>query len=187
MLKDTHPDYYLDLVCGLESLSLAESLKDMVSHPSLPNLARLTDLTRLELTDWAAGEDDSVIALRGLGLQELVLLDCTDLELELFEPHALQKLEKMHIEDSKRTNESDLDRQYVQDYERELEDSATAVFRLPSLHQLSGMCALFETSMSQGLKSWKESDCPEGTMVTDKSYHRCCVESLKLWIKPGSS
>ena len=165
---------------------------DKYYHFELPKLARFTALIRLELSDWKRAEDKSLKALRRLNLQELVLLSCPLLELQLFVPFALQQLRRLHIEDSTGANKIDMvdthkERQLRLDRKSTLEESGKAVFQLPELHQLSGMCSLFQIGMKEGLRSWKEAECPEGTMLLDSSCHKCHVDWLRLWIKPGSS
>lgn len=185
----------------LQSLSLADAYEGRLYFLGLPKLDRLTGLTRLELLSLGRVEKDSLDALRHLELQELVLLNCNELERELFvraperefwrpgpKRSPMQALKKLHIEDSKWSEDraEDDDRQLAIARQIKLEKAADVVLQLPKLRQLSGLCRLFDAAMGQGLRSWVEAECPDGTMVTHKSQHRCRRGCLKVWYRPGS-
>lgn len=96
ILTASDPDF-VDLADdSLPSISLKEQEPD--AFESVAKLTRLTSLTRIELRYMCAG--DSLTSLRGLPLQELVLLDCPGVAYKLFAPAALTTLRRLHIEDA---------------------------------------------------------------------------------------
>ena len=120
-------------------------------------------------------------------LRELVLLNCKQIELkpQLSVPGALTSLTALHIEDATCSSYRAESLQPVPASKREeLKKVGDAIFRLPQLQQLSGWCDLFAIGMKQGLKSWEKCALPEGTMVTDKLDHTCCLSWMKVWTKP---
>ena len=181
----------------LESLSIKDdSDLNLGWDARLPELLRLTGLTRLVLIQWDYDEMSlhSVEVLRQLHLQELVLLDCHQLELDIFIPGALTSLRKLHIEETTSIfingeEEGQLyidnrqDEPVVQSNVQISKEVAEAVFSLPELFQLSGLCNLFAMGMKEGLRNWEEAPLLEGFMVPSKDHHTCAVSRLKVWTK----
>ena len=138
-----------------------------------PELARLVELTRLELVqqDQISYSQAALIALRGLRLQELVLLNCHEMELKLLlsVPGALTTLRKLHIEDPAALSyQPETCEPLPCGKQKDLKSVGAAIFGLPELQQLSGWCDLFAIGMRHGLRRWKKSAFPEGFMVTFK-------------------
>lgn len=166
---------------SLPSLSLQEPHPDLLS-PSLAKLARLSCLTRLELRDVYAR--DSMTRLRGLPLQELVLIDCPGAEEKLFVPAALTTLRRLHIE------ERHCDGTLYEDEkgsslaeERQLQNLGDIVLQLPELMQVSGFSNLLAIGLRAGLRSWEEGKLARGTMVSQNSFHRASLHQMKIWRK----
>ena len=179
-------DFYIFIRLGsgdLKSLSLLVPIYEYPS-PILPQLSRLTGLTRLELVEFNA--QHCLSSLRTLPLQELVLVNCQEFELKLFAANAqyalTTTLRKLHIEEVSYAGE----RQAREIRQPHLEEVGQAVFQLPGLHQVSGGCDLFAIGMSQGLENWGEADLVQGTMVTYSEFHYLPVAQMKTWTKPES-
>ena len=170
---------------------LSLSLHDAYFHLSVSafsqKLASLTGLTRLELVDSRAIPLRDIELLRQLQLQELVLINSTAIALKLLVPGALSWLKKLHMEDSGCTSNARAGRECMTAEQlQNLAATRHAIFQLPELHQLSGMCNLFVAGMRQGKIKWIVTPCAEGTMVSDKASHRCPVHLMKIWTKPSS-
>ena len=168
---------------NLQSLSLQEDEANIYISSPLPRLDILTRLTRLELLE-RDGDADNSIEIRGLQLQELVLIDCKCLAQELFVPGALTTLRKLHIEISHFISDESMMKNLPDSRRQELKAVGEITLGLPHLYQVSGACTLFLVGMRQGLKSWREADFIEGTMVSCKSYHCCSLSQMKVWTKP---
>ena len=184
----------------LESLSIIDDPGRKLGWDArLPELLRLTGLTRLVLIHWDSKKISlhSLEVLRQLHLQELVLIDCQEMELDLFTPDALTTLQKLHVEEPSsifnwhENGQLPLDIMQRQPVElagmRRSKEVAEILFQLPNLYQLSGLCNLFAMGMKEGLRNWEEASLLEGFMVPSKGYHRCSLRKLKVWTKPQSS
>ena len=189
MLRDVYLDSQLDLAPdNLQALSL-EISSYLVIPPEYTDLDRLT---RLELVGYEISQTDgTLLAIRGMRLQELVLLNCYEMELKLLAPGSpsdfLTSLRKLHIEDPAALSYQPKITQRVPVRKRkQLEEVGLALFQLPELRQLSGWCDLFAIGMRQGLRGWSESSYSEGLMVTDKIEHKCESDWMKVWTKSDS-
>ena len=173
----------------LPSLSLRDYQGSIYDSQSLRKLASLTELTRLELKALTTDNEEEVGALRYLQLQELVLINCPDLEWRLFVPGALTRLRKLHIEneDCIAIGNYRMRNSLLLDKKREqLKAAGEIVFQLGELSQISGLCNLFVAGMRQGLGEWDVAALPEGTMVSDTATHCCPINLMKIWSKPVS-
>ena len=127
-------------------------------------VARLTNLTTLELRDCGLIQDHRI--LRMMALRELSLKNCRKPQLStLFVPGALTALEKLHIEDEDVNNHGGHHVTYIGQRravnpdsnlvpKAELKRVGAAILALPNLRQLSGWSLLFG-EMQEGLKNWR--------------------------------
>lgn len=171
---------------SLRSLSLHEDGVYRHNPLLLPRIAGLTGLTRLELSQREGDAVDSIQMLRGLQLQELVLIECSGIEQRLFIPGALTTLRRLHIEESDFISEESMMEILPENTRQELRAAGDSILQLPHLYQVSGMCTLYQMSMQEGLRSWTEALFPEGLMVSYKSSHSCAIHQMKVWTKPQS-
>lgn len=187
VLKVVDFDDFLDLAHGnLKSLSLLDPMHHN-KKPRLPHLSQLTGLTRLELEELLP--QHYLEPLRGLALQELVLINCEETELKLFDHKRempMPTLRKLHIEDTK--IHGDLAEVFgtiamTRKWKR-LERIGRPMFQMPELIQVSGWCNLFLIGMRQGLEAWQEAKAPVGTMVTEN--HHVATPLMTVWTKPVS-
>ena len=174
----------------LRSLSLQDHRYALWSSRSLPKLASLTGLTRLELIAAGTGDVEEVFLLRDLQLQELVLINCPGLEWKLFVPGALSRLRKLHIEDGGciAIGSGCRARNHLMFEEErdQLKAAGKVVFQLDELSQISGLCNLFVAGMRRGLRKWDDAALPGGTMVSNEAFHCCPLHLMKVWTKPRS-
>ena len=173
----------------LQSLSLQKNHSFRPDPPCLQKVASLTKLTRLELKGLSKSSDEEIAALRNLQLQELVLLNCADLDLKLFVPGALTTLRKLHIENVNIVpiGSHHMMNEILLDEERDkLKAVGEIVFQLGELSQISGWCNLFKVGMRQGLREWNAADLPTGIMVSNTEMHCCPLRYMQLWTKSRS-
>lgn len=167
-LRSASPDLVTLPPIGLEYLSWEPYyLHSTVQANEVLKIASLTTLTKLELHRWKAWCD--VQPLRCLPLKELVLINCNNLELDLFVPSSLTCLEKLHIEDICWRLKADLERSFTIDgrqpsvsyrvcnYKLLLRNLGELILSLPNLRELSGRCSLYEWGMADKLQTWKSS------------------------------
>ena len=139
-------------------------------------IAGLTSLTKLELNKWQDWFD--LEPLQVLPLEELVMIDCNNLEIDLFEHGALTALRKLHIEDSCWKFKTDLDGfvvhgQYTEAFTQQLQQVGEIIMALPHLQQVSGACSLYKLGiMEEMLQTWRMSE-----------YEWNVGHMLRLWIK----
>ena len=171
---------------SLQSLSFQEKDTFSQTNSDLPRITCLTNLTRLELSRRPLDAEDSIQMLRGLQLQELVLLECISTAQRLFVHGSLTTLRRLHIERSSFFSDESTTVLISSSRLDALKAAGDVILGLPHLHQISGACPLFEIGMGQGLRGWLEADLPEGTMVSDKNYHCCPVSRMKVWTKPDA-
>ena len=168
---------------SLPSISLKEQEPD--TFESVAKLTRLTSLTRIEMRDMWAG--DSLTSLRGLPLQELVLLDCPGVTYKLFAPAALTTLRRLHVEDVY-CDEVMFEEKpgCSRAFRQQLQKLGDTVLQLPALMQVSGRSNLLARGMKQGLEMWEDSEFTGGTMVSLRCFHRVSPGQMKIWRKPAS-
>ena len=180
VLEDVDFPYALTLADEkLHSLTLRIETSATLQQPTLQHLARLSGLIRLELEGWY--KQKMAGSLSGLQLEELVVIDCGDLLLQLFEPGTLNALRKLHVECETFTSN------YYEELAKEkqkLEKLGSIVSRLPQLCQISGVCDLFTVGMAKFLKGWHTAEIPLDTMSLDVKFHLIRVDHMKIWSKP---
>lgn len=155
-------------------------------------IGQLTSLTRLEMHAYAfssihpdgprqtmAYSSVNLAALRALPLRELVLLNCQNLEIGLFEHGALKSLQKLHILDSQKRQAVVAEQPAVVS---QLVSCARTVLSLPQLTQLSGSCALFSLAMGSELSTWQQIKYRQGLVTTNNVGG---VSGLRVWLKPN--
>ena len=122
-------------------------------------------------------------AVRKLPLRELALLNCHDLDLELFLPGAFLSLQKCHIEDS--TQRAKQVRRQA-DMREELAVCGSNLLSLPDLYQLSGSGLLFTSVMSGVLKfsKWHVSKYSIGSMAKISVLGPAKAAKLRVWTRP---
>ena len=125
-----------------------------VRDDTLQKIASLSALTCLELHKWRSWR--SLAALQDLPLVELVLVGCEGMERDLLQPGALQKLQRLHVEDDFwRWSYADRGEQGGDEYRAEMRKLGEVVLAIPTLEEVSGDCGLFFLGMAEGLKSWR--------------------------------
>ena len=154
---------------------------DQQFRSALKKVGTFTALTRLELPDFrSAGAEFA--AVRRLPLQELVLLYCQNLEVELILPGALLSLRKLHIEDY------DTRKQEISEHPGMMERlgvCSRTLLSLPHLYQLSGSGVLFCAAMKDVLQTWHVAEYQEGSINVDLMNRGSAIEArLRVWIKP---
>lgn len=145
-LKITHTSERMCQIApsGLQSISCG--LKPIVQNNwvlmafVLRDIGSLRALTRLELRGLRPADTQSVPQIRALPLQELVLLGCNNLELQLIVPGRLTSLRRLHIEEPRYCQKRAIEQRHVKD---NLTACARNLLSLPQLSQLSGSSALF--------------------------------------------
>lgn len=154
-------------------------------------MGQLTAMTRLELSDFAYSSSDvqsqlviqnpslDFTSLRRLDLQELVLLECYNLELGLFDHRAFPSLLRLHIVDSDaRQNKISCSPLVT----RQLAECGRVVIGMRQLTQPSGSCSLFSWGMRCELASWHSDDYCPGSMTS--SSVGTPTGPLQLWRRP---
>ena len=172
---------------SLQSLSIVARDDDSGSH-HLEELARLTQLTRLELNEVYYTEGLS--ALRHLPVEELVLFDCPGAEEKLLAPGALTALRKLHSEEDEDYNPShemlgDMRRLSRAD-QQQLQAVGDALLERPQLHQISGKCHLVENCMRAGLEDWHKSSLSRSSLVPALEPHFYYDSPIECWTRPDS-
>ena len=148
---------------------------------ALQKIGAFTALTRLEISGLRpAGADFA--ALRDLPLQELALLHCQNLEVELILPGAMRLLRKLHIEEVDRRIRKVKHRK-PQTMEQ-LAACSRSLLSLPSLSELSGSAVLFNVVMKDVLANWHEADYRKGSMAVTSLERPANVSRLRVWTKP---
>ena len=169
----------------LESLFCLDQ-KQMVLEPAISSIALLTGLTRLELASYPCIADFS--PLHGLGLVELVLIDCPYIPQGMFSRGAFTSLQKLHIADQDQIPSSE-------DFHRDLQTPGCdgymvahqllhlggIVLGLPNLRQISGICSLLMLGIADALsaKGWHKGPY-EYRSMTKLSWHN----DAYTWTRP---
>ncbi len=142
----------------LLSLSLSGSRTPEYSVEFLlaPEIGKLSSLTNLELSGFWVQSQSDLTPLHGLGLQELVLSNCINMEAALFVPGAFPALVRLDIEETREflaTKIHDIEARRLQ---RQLQSTGEAVPRLPCLKKLSGTSKALSAWMDSagGCKAW---------------------------------
>ena len=171
----------------------------------LPDLGSLTELTRLELTEFHYPANWPPLQnARLLRLIELVLVSCPHVPEALFVPGALSSLQRLHIEDD--YNNYDQISDYYDDppdseaddpidsgseetepellmtqRHQKLQRIGETVLSLKSLYQVSGRAYLLLFGMAESLVKWQRFDYKEYSMSSlDYEAHKF------LWLKPDA-
>ena len=158
-------DYFIDLApSSLQSLTFMEGDSEQLSH-----LRRLSNLTRLELDNVSCNIHMELV--HKLGIVELVLCGIFDVELILV-PGALQKLQRLHIEDcSLKSGQQQV-----------IERVNNVIFGLPNLCQVSGASCLFEAAQHCQLQLWERSQ--SRFLPCFPTYEYAPFEEKSVWKKP---
>ena len=138
-------------------------------------------LTRLELSRFRPNGGADFAAMRTLPLQELVLIHCHNLEVQLMMPGALLSLRKLHIEESDKRRRK-LSRQ--SEIMEKLAACSRQLLSLPHLHQLSGSGLLLKVVMKDVLQTWHVAKYQKGSMTQNCLHRPAQNTALKVWIKP---
>ena len=161
------------LECSLETGS-KRALRQAVQK-----IGAFTALTRLALSQFKpAGADFA--AVHKLPLQELELLHCQNLEVELIVPGALLLLRSLHIEDSvyrkRRVSKQP-------EMMEKLAVCSRSLLSLPHLYQLTGTGALFTFAMKDVLKTWHVAKYQRASMG-HYLHSPAKTARLMVWSKP---
>ena len=178
---------------GLAGPKLMELMFDPKNSPRLDikkesaeHIGQLTTVTRLELLNFTPfGRHPAYFeSVRALQLQELVLLYCQGLEINIFTPGALTSLRRLHIRESKRSHNDAAQRPELIPC---LDECATVLLALPHLEQVSGSCPLFSSSMRDVLATWERRLYSTSSMTFTHDAERKRLRNLCLstWNKPG--
>lgn len=179
---------FLDLAdVSLRSLSIEYNIAD--DDNQFTDLARLTQLTRLELKDFH--DTPPLTALSQLPIEELVLLSCwLQAVEELLVPGSLRALRKLHIEHrpgiNPCTTSSGLAQTVIQQRQQEQRTAfREALFQRPEFCQISGVGGLWAFGLQPEQDGWQKSSLPRGRMVT---LEEDCPTSpeIDVWSKLGS-
>lgn len=137
-------------------------------------IGRLTALTRLELRNFRPNRHTSFPLMRNLHLQELVLVECQRLELQLIVPGSFTSLRKLHIEEA-------IEGPHHTD--GQLLSCGRKLISLPQLSQLSGSCALFDIGLRHELRGWQVNAYERGLMTSNNLPEHVLRSSRKVWIR----
>ena len=174
-LLDLASDRLESLECGLRpSFSIKK-----VRVEAVRKMGAFSALTRLELSEFRPAWADFA-AVRKLPLQELVLLHCQNLEVELLVPGALLSLRKLFIRDF------GMRRRKVSRQPEMMEKLAVCsqdLLSLPCLFELLGSAVLFN-SMDGVLEKWHVNDYRKGSMTISGLDWSARPFRLKVWTKP---
>ena len=159
----------------LEALNCDEG-QFSITQQAWWTIGGFTALTRLKLqngflpTYFAA-------SIRMLPLQELVLIDCSQLDFSMFRREAPSSLRRLHIE------KNNFDPGYPRiEWKYDLAEYGSVQCRLPNLHQISGTRGRLQQGMQDLLATWHYQPYSNGLMTAHghESY------GLGLWTRPES-
>ena len=143
----------------LRSLSCTASAQTEPNGITMPHLATLTALTKLELACVLGPPQPAELhSLRQLRLLELRLVNCGRLASSLIVPGALSTLRKLHLEDFMmcllELAEIAAERG-AQCVAPEVHEFGRVLLALPDLVEVSGHCGLFVLKILEGCRGWR--------------------------------
>lgn len=173
-VQDSPPELLSLAPSNLQSLTYTQACHLAQTEVTLVGL--LSHLTRLELRIHSWWGDCQ--PLRSLGLVELVIGHCPELEHSLFVPGALTKLQRLHIEESEWLHSyfrGSTQRQQVQGR------IADAIFSLPDLQQVSGKSSILDAAQHDHLVTWQRAQTVRHAMI---EYSLLKAAEMSCWRKP---
>ena len=173
------PSGLQSISCGLKPT--VQDYRDFMAF-ALRDIGSLRALTRLELRDFRPADPRSVPQIRALPLQELVLLGCNNLELQLIVPGRLTSLRRLHIEEPRYCQKRAIEQRHVKD---NLTACARNLLSLPQLSQLSGSSALFKIARrAEIITDWPMSAYESNLMTSNSLPDIADGQNLSVWTRP---
>ena len=172
---------------ALKSLSVGGYSYDEAKR--MQGIARLSALSRLEVVqldtrsfynaEHASFNVDLEPLLR-LPLVELVTIRSRKMMHSLVQPCTFSTLQRLHIEESTALMRDyrPLQQQQQHNEQLELEKTRHAIFRLPSLKEISGASSIFEAAQDHQLQQWQQMQAIEPLMT---KYSITKTDALSCW------